>query len=279
MNKLVILSILLAVVIVGIIVINTEGNNMNDSLSQQNTDTNKLTNIKPEPVVSVSTTIPVTAESGSDINAVEVSIEADEADAPVEEKISTPSLVTPEPVKAETTVSIKKMLVAGGCFWCVEADLEKLPGVIEGISGYAGGNTENPTYKNYSKAGHREVVEVEYDENKVTFAEVAIYAIKHMDPTDGDGSFYDRGESYAPALYYKTDAEKKILQDIVAKIDQAGPYEKKLAVKILPTTTFWPAEDYHQNYYKGTLTSLKYSYYRKASGRDAFIKENWGENT
>jgi peptide methionine sulfoxide reductase msrA/msrB len=190
--------------------------------------------------------------------------------------MSTPTAV---PERETTGSSTKKMLVAGGCFWCVESDLEKLAGVIEVVSGYAGGTTENPTYENYSKNGHKEVVEVTYDAEVVSFREIAIYALKHMDPTDGEGSFYDRGVSYGPALYYETDAEKELLDSLIATIDQNGPYEKPLATAVLTRPPFWPAEDYHQNYYKGTLSSLKYQYYRNGSGRDAFITKHWGEDT
>ncbi len=173
----------------------------------------------------------------------------------------------------------KSMLVAGGCFWCVEADLEKIPNVISAVSGYAGGSTPNPTYENYSAGGHREVVEVVYDEDKVSFREIAIFAIKHMDPTDGEGSFYDRGISYGPALYYETAEEKSILENLVKDFNENGPYEKPLAVAILPRPQFWPAENYHQDYAKGALSGLKYQYYRQGSGRDAFIEKHWGTDT
>ncbi len=174
---------------------------------------------------------------------------------------------------------LKTTLVAGGCFWCVEADLEKLEGVQGVVSGYAEGTTPNPTYKNYEAGGHREVVEVTYDAKRVSFREIAIYAIKHMDPTDAEGSFYDRGRSYAPALYYENSEEKDQLEKLIAVLNEKGPYEKPLALLILPRPTFYPAEDYHQDYYKGTLSQLKYQYYRQASGRDDFIKKHWGTDT
>ena len=182
-------------------------------------------------------------------------------------------------VNATTTPDTRTMLVAGGCFWCVESDLEKLPGVIEAISGYAGGTTKHPTYENYSKGGHKEVVEVTYDANVVSFREIAIYALKHMDPTDGVGSFHDRGVYYGPALYHETNEEKQLIESLIATIDQNGPYDKPLEVAVLERPTFWPAEDYHQNYYKGTLSGLKYQYYRNASGRDSFIEKHWGPDT
>ena len=177
------------------------------------------------------------------------------------------------------TPQTKTALIAGGCFWCVEADLEKLNGVISAVSGYAGGSTANPTYENYASQGHREVVEVTYDPQQLAFANLIVYALKHMDPTDSEGSFYDRGESYSPALYYDNAEEKQIIENIIAEINEHGPYEKPLAVAVLPRPAFYPAEDYHQDYYKGTLSSLKYQYYRQGSGRDAFIKKHWGDKT
>ncbi|MEX0917591.1 MAG: peptide-methionine (R)-S-oxide reductase MsrB [Candidatus Paceibacterota bacterium] len=182
----------------------------------------------------------------------------------------------PQETRSEETAT---MLVAGGCFWCVEADLEKLPGVTEVVSGYAEGTNEDPTYQNYAQNGHREVAEVRYDPNVVSFEEVLIYAMKHMDPTDGDGSFHDRGEYYSPAFYYENEEQKAIIEQLIADVNENGPYEKPLAVDVLPRPEFWPAEEYHQDYYKKGISSLKYKYYRNASGRDAFIKEHWGSET
>lgn len=172
----------------------------------------------------------------------------------------------------------KTALVAGGCFWCVESDLEKLPGVVEAVSGYAGGTSENPTYEDYADGGHREVVEVQYDENKLSFRELVIYTIKHMDPTDGEGSFGDRGESYAPALYYETEAERETIEAVLADLAVLDVYNEPLQVDVLERTRFWPAEGYHQDYYKGA-SSLQYKFYRTASGRDRFIKKHWGDDT
>jgi peptide methionine sulfoxide reductase msrA/msrB len=100
-----------------------------------------------------------------------------------------------------------------------------------------------------------------------------------MDPTDAEGSFFDRGAGYAPAMYYESPEEKEVIESIIASIDQNGPYEKPLAVLVLERPTFWAAEDFHQDYYKGTLSSVKYQYYRKGSGRDAFIEKYWGKDT
>jgi peptide methionine sulfoxide reductase msrA/msrB len=171
------------------------------------------------------------------------------------------------------------MLVAGGCFWCVESDLEKLPGVSEAVSGYAGGTTDNPTYQDYSTNGHREVVEVTYDPRVVSFEEILIYTMKHMDPTDGEGSFGDRGPGYTPAFYYADEAEQQIIEDLIAEVDEQGPYDEPLAIAVEPLPTFWPAEAYHQDYYKKPTSALQYRFYRAASGRDAFIKKHWSDDT
>ena len=173
---------------------------------------------------------------------------------------------------------IKTMIVAGGCFWCVEADLEKMPGVIEAVSGYSGGSTENPTYQDYGSGGHREVVEVTYDANQVSFEDILIVTMKTTDPTDDDGTFADRGDKYSAAFYYENDTQKKIIENLIAEVDEYGPYDKPLAIDVEQRATFWVAEDYHQNYYKGALTKLKYQYYRTASGRDNLIKKYWGVN-
>jgi len=167
------------------------------------------------------------------------------------------------------------VILAGGCFWCVEADMEKVPGVLEVISGYSGGETENPTYQNYSAGGHREVVKVIYDQNQVGYRELLSWFIKRIDPTDGQGSFGDRGIQYSPAIYYKNEIEKTIAEEVLSDVSVQGIFEKDLAVPVLPEEKFWPAEEYHQDYYK--KNPIRYGFYRRASGRDAFIEKHWGE--
>lgn len=217
----------------------------------------------------------------SDIGAVvsDTSMDTKPTDVIAEEISATTTKTNMSENNTNETESIKTMLVAGGCFWCVEADLEKLPGVKSVVSGYAGGNTSSPTYENYAKGGHREVVEVSYDSGQVSFEEILIYAMKHMDPTDGDGSFGDRGEYYSPAFYYSNDGEKAIIESLILDVNKNGPYQTDLAVDIEPNATFWAAEDYHQDYYKRTFSKLKYQYYRNASGRDKFIETVWGGDT
>jgi len=193
-----------------------------------------------------------------------------------------------KPINVSTTTSAtgnaglsgeQTMLVAGGCFWCVEADLEKTPGVVSVVSGYAGGTTKKPTYETYSKGGHREVVEVTYDANQVSFEDILIVTLKTTDPTDDDGTFADRGDQYSAAFYYENPAQRKIITDLIAEVDEFGPYQTPLAIDVERRPRFWPAEDFHQDYYKGTFSSVKYRAYRAASGRNRFIKTHWGADT
>ncbi len=181
------------------------------------------------------------------------------------------------PTQQQTsTVLGKTVLLANGCFWCVESDLEKVSGVIDVVSGYAGGSTENPTYKNYSDGGHREVVLVTYDANKVTYANLIEHIIKHGDPTDGSGSFGDRGIEYAPAIYYETEFEKAEAERVIRAIDALGVFENPLPLKVIPRVPFWTAEEYHQDYAK--KNPVRYNLYRNASGRNSFIKKYWGDS-
>lgn len=172
----------------------------------------------------------------------------------------------------DTTSSNKTALFAGGCFWCIGADLKKVPSVSNAVSGYAGGTTENPTYQNYSQGDHREVVEVTYDSAKTSYEELVMHFIKSIDPTDGTGSFYDRGKAYSPAIYYETDEEKEIAEKVLREVEERKIYEKPFAVEVLPRPKFWPAEEYHQEYDK--KNPEHYARYREASGRDDFMYQH-----
>jgi len=194
------------------------------------------------------------------------------------ERLSVPPELSPDTAGADTTTDMQTMMVAGGCFWCVESDLEKLAGVVGVVSGYAGGTTKNPSYENYGSGGHREVVEVTYDANQISFEDILIVTMKTTDPTDDEGTFGDRGDKYSAAFYYETTAQQQIIEDLVAEVNEFGPYDAPLAIDIQPRPAFWPAEEYHQDYYKGTLSGLQYRYYRNASGRDRFIDAYWGDN-
>lgn len=180
----------------------------------------------------------------------------------------------PKQVQISEPKNGQSAIFANGCFWCVEHDLQEVPGVLDVVSGYSGGNTEAPTYKDYAQGGHREVVFVSYDPIVVTYANLVEHIIKHGDPTDPDGSFVDRGMEYAPAIYYENETEKAAAEAVIAKVNDAKVFEKKLTLLVLERQEFWPAEEYHQDY--SQKNHLKYSYYRRASGRDLFIQKYWG---
>ncbi len=151
---------------------------------------------------------------------------------------------------------------AGGCFWCTEADFEKQEGVSEAISGYMGGETENPTYKEVSRnnTGHRETVEVHYDPSVISYQELLDTFWRMHDPTDAGGSFIDRGESYTSAIYYANEEQKRLAEGSKRALENSDKFRKDIATVIEDGGTFYPAEEYHQDYYK--KNSLSYSFYR-----------------
>ncbi len=168
--------------------------------------------------------------------------------------------------------------LAGGCFWCTESDLEKLPGVLDVVSGYSGGELENPTYKQVSsgKTGHIEVIEVKYDPKAVSYEQVLDQFFRHIDPTDDQGSFVDRGRHYRPAVFSHNDVQKQIAQSFMTEIDELGIFKKPLKTELIEFEKFWPAEEYHQDYYK--RNKIRYNYYRYASGRDQYLDGIFGES-
>ncbi len=174
-----------------------------------------------------------------------------------------------------STPILQTALFGNGCFWCAESDLEKVVGVKSVVSGYAGGTTEDPTYKNYIAGGHREVILVTYDPTVISYLNLVEHTIKHGDPTDATGSFNDRGPQYAPAIYYENQTEKAEALHVIAAVDAMNVFDTPLPILVLPTVQFWPAEEYHQDYAR--KNPLKYSYYRTGSGRTAFIEKTWGD--
>ncbi len=169
-------------------------------------------------------------------------------------------------------------VLAGGCFWCMESDLEKLPGVISVESGYSGGRVSKPTYNQVSSetTGHQEVVEVLFDPAKISYPKLLQSYWRNVDPLDGNGQFCDRGDSYRPVIFTDGDQQNsEALASQSAAAKELGVSESALKVEIKPLETFWPAEDYHQNF--AELNSVKYKYYRWACGRDKRLDEVWGE--
>ena len=163
---------------------------------------------------------------------------------------------------------------AGGCFWCTESDFDKIPGVLSTTSGYTGGKLRNPTYEQVSAGGtgHIEAVRVTYDPARVSYSTLAARFIRTVDPLDSGGSFCDRGYHYRSAFFVATPAQHQIAQTIT-KRTQAS-LRKPVATLVLPAATFYPAETYHQDYYK--KNPVRYRYYRSSCGRDARLKEIWG---
>ena len=166
---------------------------------------------------------------------------------------------------------------AGGCFWCTESDFEKMPGVFKVISGYTGGHKENPTYKEVSSGttGHVEAVQVYYDSRKITYEELLDYFWRHIDPTDSEGQFVDRGKQYRSAIFYHSEKQKRLAEESREKLKISRKFNKPIVTEIIPFTKFYRAEEYHQDYYK--KHPFKYNFYRSGSGRDDFLKTVWRE--
>ncbi len=190
------------------------------------------------------------------------------------------SISAEEPKPADTPAAASTDLAvatfAAGCFWCVESDFDKVPGVVTTTSGYTGGHTKNPTYGEVGQGGtgHAESVEVKYDPKKVTYQQLLDYYWRHVDLVDGGGQFCDRGNQYRPAIFTHTDEQKKLAEDSKAALEKSGRFDKPIAVEIVPASAFTPAEDYHQDYYKKHPT--KYQFYRWSCGRDQRLAELWG---
>ncbi|THB66286.1 MAG: peptide-methionine (R)-S-oxide reductase [Desulfovibrio sp.] len=168
--------------------------------------------------------------------------------------------------------------LAGGCFWCVESDLEKIPGVAEVISGYSGGEEVDPTYEDvaYGRTSHLEAVQVYFDPARVTYAELLHVFWRHINPTDNGGQFVDRGMQYRTAVFYHDEEQRRIAEESKAELDALGKLEGPVVTPILPFTAFYPAEEYHQDFYK--KSPEHYYQYRRGSGRDQFIDGTWGED-
>jgi peptide-methionine (S)-S-oxide reductase len=177
---------------------------------------------------------------------------------------------------------IEKAVVAGGCFWCVESDFEKVKGVVDVVSGYTGGDSQNPTYRNHS--GHYEAVEITFDNSVISYGELIAKFLRSVDVLDDGGQFCDRGNAYRTAIFVSDAGQKAAAQAAVA--DAEAVLGQKIVTPVKAAKTFWIAEDYHQDYYKGSniiLTragpkkqSNAYAFYRESCGRDARVRQVWG---
>jgi methionine-S-sulfoxide reductase len=177
---------------------------------------------------------------------------------------------TPPPAALETAT------FAGGCFWCVEADFQKVDGVVSVVSGFMGGKTPNPTYKQVvmGGTGHAEAVQLKFDPKKVSYQRLVDIFWRTIDPLDAGGQFCDRGDSYRTVIFTNSDAQKKIAEDSKAGLDASGRFKQKIATEIVAAGPFTPAEDYHQNFH--VKDPGRYYSYRAGCGRDARVKALWG---
>lgn len=169
----------------------------------------------------------------------------------------------------------KEAIFAGGCFWCIEKDFEHVAGVVDVVSGYSGGTNENPTYKNHTKYGHREVVKITYDDTQISYDELLDIFWRTVDPTDGGGQFCDRGHSYTTAVYALDGEQLAAAQASKDALQASGVLKAPVATEIAMVQPFTPAEGYHQDY--ASKNPVRYKYYRFACGRDKRVKQLWGD--
>ena len=188
-----------------------------------------------------------------------------------EPKVERGETATPAPSPSGET---ETAIFAGGCFWCTEADFEKVPGVVSAVSGYTGGTLKDPTYEQVSAGGtgHYEAVRVTYDPAQVSYKQLVDYYFRTVDPTDAGGQFCDRGDSYRTAIFVGGPEERRIAE--AEKVEAGATLADEVVTPVLPAAPFYEAEAYHQDYYKAN--SLKYRFYRTRCGRDARLAGLWG---
>ncbi len=178
---------------------------------------------------------------------------------------------------ADPTPQTRTAVFAGGCFWCIQPAFDKAPGVIKTVVGYCGGTEPNPTYAlvGSEKTNYRESIEITYDPAKITFDQLLDIYWRQINPTQSDGQFTDIGPSYRAAIFVQNDEERKIAEASKAKLAASGRFDKPIVTEILPTMKFWPAEDYHQKYYRQNPTGFEM--FEVGSGRKTFEKKKWGD--
>jgi len=191
------------------------------------------------------------------------------------QKVGAQSMTTTDSQLADSEMGIATF--AGGCFWCTEADFDKLPGVISTTSGYIGGAIINPTYKQVSsgKTGHIEAVQVRYDPAKTNFAKLLAAYWPTIDPLTPNRQFCDRGLQYRSAIFYHDSDQKKKAEASKAVLAASGRFSQPIVTEIWPATEFYPAEEYHQDYY--IKNPIRYAFYRSGCGRDGRLEEVWGK--
>lgn len=168
---------------------------------------------------------------------------------------------------------------AGGCFWCMEAPFDKLEGVISTTSGYTGGHKKNPTYKEVSHGGtgHAEAVQIVYDPEKVSYTKLLDVFWHNVDPTNAHGQFCDNGDQYRSEIFYHNEEQRRLAVASEQELEKNKPFAAPIVTRIAPASTFYPAEDYHQNYYQ--KNPIRYKFYRYSCGRDQQLEKLWGENS
>jgi methionine-S-sulfoxide reductase len=172
-------------------------------------------------------------------------------------------------------LTTSRAIFAGGCFWCMEPPFEKLDGVRSVTSGFTGGQLKSPSYKQVSAGGtgHTEAIEIVFDPAKISYPELLEVFWQQIDPTDADGQFVDRGTQYRSGIYPLNAEQQRLAEESKQKLAASGRFDRPIVTEIVPATTFYPAEDYHQDYYK--KNPLRYKYYRYGSGRDRFLDQAW----
>ncbi len=179
-------------------------------------------------------------------------------------------------VSPEKRSKLAQATFAGGCFWCMEKPFEQLAGVEKVVSGYTDGTSTNPTYENYGAGGHIEAVQIYYDPDIISYEKLLHVFWRQIDPTDAGGQFVDRGREYTSAIFYHDDEQKKLAEESKKEFAAQEIFSKPIVTPILAASTFYSAEEYHQDYYK--KNPLRYKYYRYGSGRDKFLDNVWGED-
>ena len=184
------------------------------------------------------------------------------------------SLLALHPAQAQSTTKVATF--AGGCFWCMEPPYDKLEGVLSTTSGYTGGHQKDPTYKQVTtgRTGHAEAVEIRYDPSKVSYEKLLEVFWRNIDPTVADRQFCDRGNQYRPAIFYHDEEQKQAALKSKAEIEKTKTFSDPIVTEITAASKFYPAEDYHQDYYLKNPT--RYKFYRYSCGRDHRLQELWG---
>lgn len=170
---------------------------------------------------------------------------------------------------------MEKAIFAGGCFWCMVKPFDSYPGIHKVTSGYMGGHVDNPTYEQVKTGttGHLEVVEIEFDPSLFPYSQLLEIYWQQIDPTDDEGQFQDRGDQYRTAIFYTTEEQQQLAEKAKDELAASGKFQKPIVTRILPASTFYEAEDYHQDFYKKEPDH--YQQDRAQSGRDEFIEKNW----